>query len=247
MGETFSELLSFEPARVPALSAKKSHGNIRVIFCLLITLATTLWFFEFNRNMAKGYPSYLTPVEWLGVTTAMYGLSLVPLAAVLLIEKLAFKTKLLPALGLRRKPGAVGSKGKFIALIFAVNLLIFLFRFLLRKNGQFTPVYLLLKIPEHMIIALCEEVMFRGYVQNVMTGKLGDWPGILAAAVLFLVVHLPVRILFQYENPVQLTYSLATTLVGGIFFGAAARKDTCVHGAAALHFAANICHQIAFS
>jgi len=221
---------------------KKWQLNIGVCFCLLLTLAVTWWFLEFNRNLADGHS--LRSVEWLGVTAAMYGLALVPLALILLIEACAFKTNILSVLGLRPTPGAVKGKRKYIALIFVVNLAIFLVRRLLRQNGQISPVHFLVQIPCNLLIAFCEEIMFRGYVQGVMTRRLGDVPGILATAVLFFAVHLPVRILFQYTSAAQLVFSLVFTLVGGVLFGVAARKDRCVYGSAALHFSVNICHYI---
>ena len=223
---------------------KKINLNLGVFFCLLITLTTTLWFLEFNRNLSRG-PLNRTAVEWLGITAAMYGLALVPLILILLIEKFAFKTKILPALGLKHRPNAVRGKMKYIALILVMALAVFAVRLLLGKSGEITPVYFLFQIPGNMIIAFFEEVMFRGYVQGVMVRRLGDVPGILATAVLFFIVHLPVRILLQYQKVVQLIGALVFTLAGGIFFGVAARKDECIYGCAALHFSFNICHYIA--
>jgi len=240
--EIISELFSFAPISEEP-PKKKAYLDIGLFFCLLITLAVTWWFYEFNRNLARDSFS-LTHIEWLGVTAAMYGLALVPLALVLPIERFAFKTKLLPALGLNPRPNAVKGKLVYIAPIFIVNLIVFAVRYLLRKSGQITPMAFLFQIPANLLVVSCEEVMFRGYIQGVLVRRFGDVPGILAAAVLFLAVHLPVRLLLQYENVVQLTYSLATTLAGGVVFGVAARKDRCIYGSAALHFSFNIFYYI---
>jgi len=241
--EMISQLFSFEPIDTAEAPKKKSHLNLGVLFCLLMTLAVTLWFFEFNRNLSRG--SYgLTTVEWLGVTAAMYWLAMVPLVLVLFVEKFVFKAKLLPALGLKHRPNAVLGKMKYIALFIAADLVVFAIRRLLGKHGGITPAYFLLQIPGNLIIAFCEETMFRGYIQGVMVRRFGDAPGILATAALFFVVHLPVRILLQYQNPAQLIGSLAYTLAGGIIFGVVARKDRCIYGSMALHFSFNVGHYI---
>ena len=238
-----SQLFSFEPIGTAEDPKKKSHLNLGVFFCLLITLAVTFWFLEFNRNLSRG--SYgITTVEWLGVTAAMYWLAMVPLVLVLFVEKFAFNTKLLPALGLKGRPNAVMGKMKYIALLIAANLAVFAVRHLLGKHGEITPAYFLFQIPGNLIIAFCEEAMFRGYIQGVMVRRFGDVPGILATAALFFVVHLPVRILLQYQNPAQLIGSLAYTLAGGIIFGIVARKDGCIYGCTALHFSFNVGHYI---
>lgn len=241
MVRLLSEWFLFEEPGDAELPKRKWHLNARIGFALLITLATTLWFLAFNRNLAGGSVR-MSHLEWLGVTAAMYGLSLVPLLLVLLIEKTVFKSKILPMLGLKPTPGAVTDKLKYIVLIFAVALAVFWARFALHMGGQITWIAFLYQIPENMLVAFCEELVFRGYIQSAMTQKWGDVPGVLATAALFLVVHLPVRILLQYRGPAQLAFSLAFTLVGGVVFGFCARKDRCIYGSAALHFSMNLCH-----
>ena len=83
--------------------------------------------------------------------------------------------------------------------------------------------------------------MYRGYVQSIMVRRFGNFPGILITAVLFLVVHFPVRILIQSDSVAHLVFNLAVTLFGGLFFRVFARKDRCIHGPIAVHFSLIIC------
>ena len=215
--------------------------NMSVTFCIFITVITTSWFYEYNSNIARDGAPDLTPSEWVGVNAVMYFISLWPLAFVLLVEKILFRNEVMPLLGLKPTPNAVKSKKVIIALFLSAAIIKLGIRLLLQggREVDFTP--LLIAIPNNVVIVPCEEIVYRGYVQSTMIRRFGDLPGILITAILFLMVHFPVRILIQSDTVTQLVFKLAVTLVGGLFFGVFARKDQCIYGSAVLHYALNVC------
>ena len=50
---------------------------------------------------------------------------------------------------------------------------------------------------EYFIIAICEEILFRGYLQNKLVKYLGSKKGIIITAMIFSVFHFPQRILVE--------------------------------------------------
>jgi membrane protease YdiL (CAAX protease family) len=233
---------NFENIDYSAFPKKKWMLNISVVFCALITIAITLWFYKLNVNIAHSGFTQATPMEWIGITAFMYGISLIPFSIVLLVEKFAFKTPIIPLLGLRHTKNAVKNNQIFITLLLIASFILFVMRLFLSQNRQISIIFFIMQIPVNIIEVPCEEIIFRGYVQSIMIRRFGDLAGIIITAVLFFIVHLPVRLLLQNDSVIQSVYQLVFTLVGAVVFGIIARKDRCIYGAAVVHFTVNMCN-----
>lgn len=102
-------------------------------------------------------------------------------------------------------------------------------------NGAFAnpaaPVALLAGTLIIFIQSLSEEVFFRGWIQNGIARSWGKWPSIIAASMLFVVVHM-------FNGPLDFV-SMLNIFLAGVFFG----KLFCFTGGiiapAMAHFAWN--------
>ncbi|MCL2513451.1 MAG: CPBP family intramembrane metalloprotease [Oscillospiraceae bacterium] len=228
----------------------KKQLRISVGFCIAFTLIITLLFFAFNYYVynvySQGYYFDLNHIQSAALTVYLYTAASALFSAILIIEKFAFNRKLIPLLGLKtgNAKNAVSDKLYFIATLFISACVISFIRIFFINKGQSDFSYLLHEAPNNIIIAFCEEIMFRGYVQNIMIKWLGYIRGVTFTAFLFLLVHLPVRVLLESNTLSRLIYLLFYTLAGGIVFGVIAKRDRCIYGSAFVHFTFNICNYI---
>jgi len=244
------KLLNFPPPDEADMQYNKKYLNRSVVFCAVFTLAVTALFFIFNYYMhhiySIGFYFLFDHKKLISLTLFLYLSASALFAVFLIIEKFGFNTKLIPALGLKTKNAKAAFLNKFWFAIpfFITSCVILAIRIFLADDGKADFSYLIHEIPNNMIIAFCEEVMFRGYIQGVMTKRFGDLRGIAFTSVLFLFVHLPIRILFESNTLPRLLYLLFYTFAGGIAFGIVARRDKCVYGSVFVHFTFNICNYI---
>lgn len=101
------------------------------------------------------------------------------------------------------------------------------------------------KWPEHLAVwlalnvgvaVLAEELLFRAWLQPVLIGFLGQWPGLLLTAALFGAAHIPFSPLF----------ALVAT-VAGLGYGLAFHYSNRLWPALALHGAVNLLHLLLLS
>lgn len=83
-----------------------------------------------------------------------------------------------------------------------------------------------------------EELFFRGWVQPVLSERLGTVLAVLATALLFAGLHL--------AGGVRSPLSLLNLLLGGVMFGLAAAHGRGIAGAFGLHFGWNAAEQLLF-
>ncbi len=93
----------------------------------------------------------------------------------------------------------------------------------------------------YLFLALVEEFMFRGVLQQLMTKGLGSkWAGLLVASVCFGAVHLPFR---DFPN---WRFALLST-VAGIFYGLAYERANSLRAAMITHSLVNTIWTIVFA
>jgi membrane protease YdiL (CAAX protease family) len=73
-----------------------------------------------------------------------------------------------------------------------------------------------------VLTAAAEEMMFRGYIQTILTGEYGAWIGIGGAAMLFGLRHLPMDLyngLVQHAPPSAWASRMLQLYIGALLFG----------------------------
>jgi membrane protease YdiL (CAAX protease family) len=67
-----------------------------------------------------------------------------------------------------------------------------------------------------LVVALVEEMLFRGYLQSTLTRLIGFWPAAAVLSAIFGIVHL--------RNSNEMAFGVAVVVLGGAFFSLALRR-----------------------
>lgn len=86
-------------------------------------------------------------------------------------------------------------------------------------------------LTEMLMIALLEELLFRGVLQRIPERSLGSWGALILSSLLFALAHLP--------NEHITIFAVANTLLAGLMFGAAFLATRRLWLAIGMHFAWN--------
>lgn len=73
----------------------------------------------------------------------------------------------------------------------------------------------------YAVVAVTEEMLYRGFLQGAMRAWMGHWGAYLLTALLFTVAHLPARLLGGEPLAQSLTYSALQLVPMALIFGAA--------------------------
>lgn len=91
----------------------------------------------------------------------------------------------------------------------------------------------------YAVVALAEEILYRGFLQAALSDWLGRGWGYLATALLFTAVHLPARVLTGEHLAQLLTYATVQLLPMALYFGAAMLAADHVAAPTLVHLAWN--------
>lgn len=92
---------------------------------------------------------------------------------------------------------------------------------------------------EAILVALFEELLFRGVLQRNLERALGSWPALMVSAILFGAAHIP--------NAGVTVTAVGVTIVAGLMFGAAYLATRRLWLAAGIHFGWNFASDAIFS
>ena len=203
---------AFAPIEPPVQTRRRSASGV-VAFAVLVVLQILLlqrYFPGFSDTAAQISPQFAIAREGL------------VLAAVLI-------PTFLLALAERRSPLAYGLSGEHRLRYFALGLgwgltfaallilcliasghLVFDRRLL---SGRSAVGYGLAWVGCFFVVALAEEMLFRGYLQTALSRLIGFWPAAIALSALFGLVHL--------RNSSEVLFGIAVVALGGAFFSLA--------------------------
>lgn len=94
-----------------------------------------------------------------------------------------------------------------------------------------------------LVIALPEEIFFRGYLQTRLGYILGAWKGIIAASLLFSFMHIP-NIIFNLKASIfssDFYFFIISPFLGGMIFGYIFLRTRSVIGLVLLHSLVDLC------
>jgi hypothetical protein len=91
----------------------------------------------------------------------------------------------------------------------------------------------------YAVVALAEEMLYRGFLLRPLMAWLGRWWGYLATALLFMFLHLPARVLGGEPLVESLTYAAVQLLPMALFFGGVMLAANHVAAPTLVHLAWN--------
>lgn len=206
----------------------KKDAVIAIILTIIITFVIPIIFRVSIKNINS---TYFVQLMLLLVVIIVMKLSNYTLESICLIKKSFFKSI------------AVG----FMLYIVYIFLVIFLFKItgnlpsgfdiltfinsFIHKDKSFIVLML--------VVGICEELYFRGFLQSRLTYYLGNKIGLILTALIFVIWHIPTDIVNRVQG-IQIMYNMILRLPSSVLFGFIMMKYKNISVPVVFHFLYNI-------
>ncbi|MDR0531086.1 MAG: CPBP family intramembrane metalloprotease [Oscillospiraceae bacterium] len=218
-----------------------SPAFAQALFALAAVAAVSVWSYHIHRLMLTMRTGVFAPGRVLQRNALNYAVPVAAMLLLALLERAVFRTPLPSSLGLAPKQFLPAMKNNALilpALLIGAAVSSFLRLTFGTWDRGYSP---WLQLPVQAIVAVSEELIFRGYAQPRFAKLFGGWGGVALSAFLFATVHLPDQIFIQRTAAAALLARSALMFAGGLLLGALAKRDKSVWGAVPAHWALNMC------